>query len=205
MGVHNFSSSFTFLRLLRPSLRHILCPRCALVAMIIASSTAFGRGNGCTSYQTDTSDGVCFSEPEQILCVDSKVVFDDLIAAGLPKNSSQAISVGPQGHLWVGSFSSGLFKSTKPVSELASPGSLLSLRPPRIMNWSQRMWRVSCGRMASCCSQPIRAISCMMQVNGSRLCTCTKKTDWATLTFIPWLLMMTQFGSVVIEALVRFD
>ena len=36
------------------------------------TSTAFGRGNGCTSYQTETSEGVCFSEPEQILCVDSK-------------------------------------------------------------------------------------------------------------------------------------
>ena len=24
------------------------------------TSTGFGRGNGCTSYQTETSDGVCF-------------------------------------------------------------------------------------------------------------------------------------------------
>ena len=64
-----------------------------------------------------------FSEPEQILCVDSESGIRRFnSAAGLPKNSSQAISVGPQGHLWVGSFSSGLFKSTQPVSELANPG-----------------------------------------------------------------------------------
>ena len=133
-----------------------------------------------------------------------RVVFDDLIAAGLPKNSSQAISVGPQGHLWVGSFSSGLFKSTQPVSELANPGKSFKFdaAPDYELVTTNVEHHVGA---ASCCSPPIKDLLCIMRVNGSPLCTYMKKTDWATLTFIPWLLMMTQFGSVGIEALVRFD
>ena len=79
----------------------------------------FGRGNGCTAYQSDVSHGVCFSQPEEVLCSDSVAGIRRFSEkSGLPKSSSQALELDNQGHLWVGSFSSGLFRSSVPVSEL---------------------------------------------------------------------------------------
>ena len=43
------------------------------------TSTGFGRGNGCTSYQTETSDGVCFRNLNRFSASIVRVVFDDLI------------------------------------------------------------------------------------------------------------------------------
>ena len=81
----------------------------------------FGRGNGCATYSTSASSGICFSEPEEILCFDSKSGLRRFSAGdGLPKNSTQALAVDSTGYLWSGSFSSGLFRSSAPVGALAA-------------------------------------------------------------------------------------
>ena len=79
MGVHNFSAASVFLRLLHPSLTTILYLRCDFGGDDYRiTSTAFGRGNGCTSYQTETSDGVCFRNLNRFSASIARVVFDDL-------------------------------------------------------------------------------------------------------------------------------
>ena len=84
------------------------------------------RTNGCVAYNYEGRSGVCFSEPEQVLCVDSQLGILSFNAQhGLPKSSIQSIEIDDQGFLWVGSYSSGLYRSSVSVEELGLPTAAL--------------------------------------------------------------------------------
>ena len=77
----------------------------------VTSCDVYRRPNG--------QHGVCLSSLGTIHCFDSELGRVSLDSgAGLPRGSMQGLAIGPEGHLWSGSYSNGLFRSTEPIEAL---------------------------------------------------------------------------------------